>query len=432
MSELNTNLYDLQTEQALLGSLLTDSDIIPQIVGAVNANDFHDHRHQYIYTAIVALGSNADSLTVATELDRRGTLNDSGGEVYLTELLSAVPTALHVEQYAQTVAELALRRRIRDEACSRIAIAASKLDTDPAELLDMAQREIIKATGENTQGLKPMANILGEFFNQYEAKVAGQSITGLKSSISSLDEKTRGLRPGRLITIAGRPGTGKSALMGQIAAYAALKQRKHVAFFTAEMSETEVIERMIANFAGLNMSKANAHTEADMLKVVDVQTQIANSGLIVAYIAGWTPARILAECERLRTTKGLDLIVIDYLQILNVPSAKGETRDMALGAATRQFKQTAGKMGLPVILGAQLNRDAVNGEPQLHHLRESGGIENDSDCVLMLHDISSIENPNLVNIFIRKNRDGETGKIEAYFDKSHQCIGAIERERVNL
>lgn len=425
MSELTTNLYDIQTEQALIGSLLTDPDAIPQIVGAINAEDFHDHRHQYIYTAIMAIGCNADSLTVATELDRRGTLNDSGGEIYLTQLLSEVPTALHADQYAKTIAELALRRRIRDHALPAIAIKASKLDNDPAELLDMAQRELIKATGESTQGLKPMNTVLSEFYSQYEAKVAGQSITGIRSSIATLDEKTRGWRPGRLITIAGRPGTGKSALMGQIAAHAALKQRKRVAFFTAEMSETEVIERMIANFAGLNMSKANTHTENDMLKVVATQNEIAKSGLVVAYIAGWTPARILAECERLRTTKGLDMVVIDYLQIINVPSAKGETRDMALGAATRQFKQTAGKMGLPVILGAQLNRDAVNGEPQLHHLRESGGIENDSDCVLMLHDVSSMEQPNLLNAYIRKNRDGETGKIELYFNRPHQRISAI-------
>ena len=317
MNDLAVNLYDIQTEQALIGSLLTDPDVIPQIMGVVNAEDFHDHRHQYIYTAIMAIGCNADSLTVATELERRGTLNDSGGEVYLTQLLSEVPTALHAEQYAKTVAYLALCRRIRNHALPNIAVKVSKLDTDPAELLDMAQREILKATGTTIAGIKPMNTVLSEFYSQYEAKAAGQSITGIRSSISTLDEKTRGWRPGRLITIAGRPGTGKSALMGQIAAHAAIKQQQRVAFFTAEMGETEVIERIVGNFAGLNMSKPNTHTPDDMLKVVATQTQIAKSGLIVAYIAGWTPARIIAECERIRSTKGLDMVVIDYLQILN-------------------------------------------------------------------------------------------------------------------
>jgi replicative DNA helicase len=213
--------------------------------------------------------------------------------------------------------------------------------------------------------------------------------------------------------------------MAQFAAHAAMKQQKRVAFFTAEMGETEVIERIVGNFAGLNMSKPNTHTPDDMLKVVATQTQIAKSGLIVAYIAGWTPARIIAECERIRSTKGLDMVVIDYLQILNVPQGKGETRDMSLSAATRQFKQAAGKMGMAVILGAQLNRDAASGEPQLHQLRETGGLENDSDAVLMLHDVSSMEQPNLLNAYIRKNRDGETGKIELYFNRPHQRISAI-------
>lgn len=427
MSELTTNLYDIQTEQALIGSLLTDPDAIPQIMGAVNAEDFHDHRHQYIYTAIMAIGCNADLLTVATELDRRGTLADSGGEVYLTQLLSEVPTALHAEQYAKDIANLAIRRRIRNHALPNIAKAASNFDTDTAELLDMAQHELIKATGTAIAGIKPMNAVLSEFFGQYEAKAAGQSITGIRSSISPIDEKTRGWRPGRLITIAGRPGTGKSALMAQFAAHAAIKQHKRVIFFTAEMGETEVIERIVGNFAGLNMSKPNTHTPDDMLKVVATQNEIAKSALIVAYIAGWTPARILSECERLRTTKGLDMVVIDYLQILNVPQGKGETRDMALSAATRQFKQAAGKMGLPVILGAQLNRDAASGEPQLHQLRETGGLENDSDAVLMLHDVSSMEQPNLLNAYIRKNRDGETGKIELYFNRPHQRISAIAK-----
>ncbi len=425
MNDLAENLYDIQTEQALIGSLLTDPDAIPQIAGAINAEDFHDHRHQYIYTAILAIGCNADSLTVATELDRRGTLNEAGGEIYLTQLLSVVPTALHAEQYAKTIAYLALCRRIRNNALPAIAMKVSKLDTDPAELLDMAQHEIIKATGTTIAGIKPMNAVLSEFYSQYEAKAAGQSITGIRSSISPLDEKTRGWRPGRLITIAGRPGTGKSALMAQFAAHAAMKQQKRVAFFTAEMGETEVIERIVGNFAGLNMSKPNTHTENDMLKVVATQNEIAKSGLIVAYIAGWTPARILAECERIRSTKGLDMVVIDYLQILNVPQGKGETRDMSLSAATRQFKQAAGKMGMAVILGAQLNRDAASGEPQLHQLRETGGLENDSDAVLMLHDVSSMEQPNLLNAYIRKNRDGETGKIELYFNRPHQRISAI-------
>jgi replicative DNA helicase len=427
MSDLSIDLYSIETEQALIGSLLTDPDAIPQIMGVINAEDFHDHRHQYIYTAIMAIGCNADLLTVATELDRRGTLNDSGGEIYLTQLLGEVPTALHAEQYAKDIANLALRRRLRNHALPNIAKAASDLSQPSDELLDMAQRELIKATGTAIAGIKPMNTVLSEFYSQYEAKAAGNALTGIRSSISPLDEKTRGWRPGRLITIAGRPGTGKSALMAQFAAHAAMKQQKRVAFFTAEMGETEVIERIVGNFAGLNMSKPNTHTPDDMLKVVATQTQIAKSGLIVAYIAGWTPARIIAECERIRTTKGLDLVVIDYLQILNVPQGKGETRDMSLSAATRQFKQSAGKMGVPIILGAQLNRDAVNGEPQLHQLRETGGLENDSDAVLMLHDVSSMEQPNLLNAYIRKNRDGETGKIELYFNKPHQRISAIAK-----
>lgn len=433
MSDLSLNLYSIETEQALIGSLLIEPSIIPQIVGAVHLEDFHDQRHQAIYTAIMALGEAADNMTVSTELERRGLTQASGGDLYLLDLLSAVPTAINAEQYAKTVADLALRRRVRNNALTSIAKAASDLSQPSDELLDMAQREILKAAGTATQnGLKPMLKVLNEFQHQYEAKHAGENITGIRSGIPTLDEKLRGFRAGRMVTIAGRPGAGKSALMGQIAAHAAMKQNKRVIFFSAEMGEIEVIERIVGNFAVLNMAKAKTHSPEDIAKVLAVQNAIASSGLTIAYIAGWTPARILAECERIRSTKGLDLVVIDYVQILNVPQGKGETRDMSLSAATRQLKQAAGKMGLPIIIGAQLNRDAANGEPQLHQLRETGGLENDSDAVVMLHDVSSMEQPNVLNAYVRKNRDGETGKVELYFDKPHQKISAIARERVNL
>ncbi len=433
MSDLSIDLYSIETEQALIGSLLVESSITPQIVGAVNVEDFHDQRHQAIFTAIMALGEAADTMTVSTELERRGLTKMAGGDMYLLDLMNAVPTALNAERYAKTVADLALRRRVRNDALATIAKAASDLSQPSDELLDTAQREILKAAGAATQnGLKPMLKVLNEFQHLYEAEHTGQIITGIKSSLAPLDDKIRGFRAGRMVTIAGRPGAGKSVLMGQIAAHAAIKQGKRVIFFTLEMSEAEVIKRIVGNFAMLDMKKVSIHTPDDIAKVLAVQNAIASSGLIIAYVPDWTPARILAECERIRSTKGLDLVVIDYAQILNVPQARGETRDMSLSAATRRLKQAAGKMGLPIIIGAQLNRDAATGEPQLHQLRESGGLENDSDAVLMLHDVSSMEQPNVLNVYIRKNRDGETGKIELYFDKPHQRISAIERERVNL
>ena len=431
MNDLAENLYDIQTEQALIGSLLTDPDVIPQIMGVVNAEDFHDHRHQYIYTAIMAIGCNADSLTVATELERRGTLNDSGGEVYLAQLLSEVPTALHAEQYAKTIAYLALCRRIRQHALPNIAVKVSKLDTDPAELLDMAQRELIKATGTAIAGIKPMNTVLSEFYSQYEAKAAGQSITGIRSSISTLDEKTRGWRPGRLITIAGRPGTGKSALMAQFAAHAAISQRKRVAFFTAEMGETEVINRIIGNFAKLDMSKANGHTEADIARAIDVQHKIAASHLTLAHCAGWSPARIIAECERLKSTKGLDLVFIDYIQILNLATQKNEMRYQAIETAAKQFKTLAGKLDIAVFIGCQLNRDAANKPPELHNMRE-GGLENDPDTVILLHEFEGEDWKNILTFIIAKNRDGKTGRIDTFFDKRFQRISGLVRETVKL
>ena len=431
MNDLAANLYDLQTEQALIGSLLTDPDVIPQIMGAVNAEDFHDHRHQYIYTAIMAIGCNADSLTVATELDRRGTLNDSGGEVYLTQLLSEVPTALHAEQYAKTIAELALRRRIRDEACSRIAIAASKLDTDPAELLDMAQRELIKATGTAIAGIKPIGETLKDWFAEYERATQGEVVTGIKTGIQDLDTYTRGWRPKKLIAVGGRPGTGKSALMAQFAAHAALSQRKHVAFFTAEMGETEVINRIIGNFAKLDMSKANGHAEADIAKAIDVQHKIAASHLTLAHCAGWSPARIIAECERLKSTRGLDLVFIDYIQILNLATQKNEMRYQAIETAAKWFKTLAGKLDIAVFIGCQLNRDAANKPPELHNMRE-GGLENDPDTVILLHEFEGEDWKNILTFIIAKNRDGKTGRIDTFFDKQFQRISGLVRERVNL
>lgn len=425
MTELRDMLRDADIERALLGALLVDATAIAGVAAVVRPDDFAEERHAAIYTAVLAVGEHADLLTVATELDRRGALERVGGDAYIAELSGAAPTALNAAAYAQHVAELALRRRIVFEACSAIAKRAGDLTLDADGVLDFAQNEIIRAAGTSAHGIRPTSAIAADVWETYSRRVNGEPEPGVSTGLKDLDDALRKLRPGKLVIVAGRPGTGKTTLMTQAAAHAALNDRARVAVFTLEMSESEVVERVIANRTRLDMTKAKGHTAAESQRVAEELARVSASGLQVVYAAGWTPSRVVAECTRLKHGRGLDLVVVDYLQLLDVSGPKGSTRDAELAAATRALKTLAMRLDVPVVVGSQLNRDAANVEPQLHHLRESGGIESDADAVVMLH-VSDEKQPSGVVAFIRKARDAATGRIDLYHHLGQYRFGLAD------
>ena len=433
MNEMQTTLVSDEAEMAVLGSLLVDPSAIPLVVPLVKPEDFYNERHRAICAAIFALGEGTDILTVSTQLARQKVSDElSGGEAYLAQLTNSMPTALNAEYYAKIVADLATRRRI-NAAATEIAKAAANLELGPEEVLEKSQSALIKAANKAHAGkIKSMREVVNEHAAIYEQRLRGEYRGGLSwdKRIKDIDTYTEGLKPGKLYAIAARPGVGKSAFMAQVAMHAAVTARTPVAFFSAEMGEVEIADRMISNMASVDIKAAQKHTDENIRIVQAQQAKLAASPLHIFYAAGWTPARCIAECERLKSTSGLGLAIVDYIQILNVSADRGVTRDQALTAAMKGLKTIAGQLGIPILVASQLNRGVnENEEPGLENMREAG-LENDPDFVLMLWRPEK-ENPSLVHGKVAKNRDGRTGVLQFHFNQPLYRFGMAANIALN-
>ena len=433
MDEMRNTLTNIEAEMAALGSLLVDPSVIPLVVPLVKAEDFYEERHRAICAAIFMVGDGADILTVSTQLARQKVSDEqSGGAAYLAELTAAMPTALNAEHYAKIVADLATRRRM-NAAATEIAKAAANLGMGVEDVLEKSQAALIKAANSANAGrVKNIREIVNEHAATYEQRLRGEYSGGLSwdKRLMDLDTYTEGLKPGKLYAIAARPGVGKSAFMAQVAMHAAITEKTPVAFFSAEMGEVEIADRIISNLAGIDIKTAKTHSDEQIKKVQSQQAKLAASPLNIFYAAGWTPARCIAECERLKSTSGLGLAIVDYIQILNVGADKGVTRDQALTAAMKGFKTIAGQLQIPIIVASQLNRGVnENDEPGLENMREAG-LENDPDFVLMLWRPEK-ENPSLVNGKVAKNRDGKTGVLRFHFNQPLYRFGMAETVPLN-
>lgn len=420
-------LTNPETEQALLGSLLIDPLTIPRVAPVVRADDFSEERHRWIYEAICAAGENADFLTVCNALKHAGKLDEAGGEPYVVQLTNAVPTALNVMRYAETVADLGKRRRVL-LACSAIARAAGDHERPTSDILDVAIREVGKALGNRRAPTRPLIEIAEDALTDFEERLRDpHALRGIPFGLPDLDRLLGGLQVGRLITVAGRPGMGKSALMAQAALYAAGAGRR-VALFSLEMGDAEIFARMAKAYAGVGF----AHGEEDKLtqaqrdKLRAAHSAIAKLPLHI-FAGAHRVSDIVAECELLKHG-GLALVIVDYLQIAvpDVGQRVNATRDLELSSATRALKLLAMRLSVPVLIGSQLNRQAENVKPTLGMLRESGGIEADSDAVIMLWCPDEAQG-NVIEAVVAKNRNGRTGAVKLYFDKPTYRFGLVAK-----
>lgn len=431
-----TDLYphDHEAERQLIGSLLIVPDYIADAAGIVKPSDFHLRRHREIFAALVKLGANADVLTVADTMKRAGA-QDPPTESELAGMTTEVAYPGSWEHHARAVAGDATRRRYL-HACEAVARTAHDQATPPAELASMAALAMSKA-GEGASRERPdLQAIVAEYLAQREADIAaGGKPTGIPSGLEDLDRLTNGWKPGQLVTVAGPTSTGKTTLMLQFALHAARRGRR-VLILTLEMAEAEIMTKLVANFGRVNNGHA---TTPDF----DAETRAANGitqlPLAIRYVPGATVGDVLAEAHRERAIHGaLDLIVVDYIQIMSATQDKGQTRAAAIGAITRELKAQAGKLGAAILVGSQLNREgsaAASGPapvPQLFHLRESGDIEQDSSVVLMLHDPQDKESPELRALYVRKQRNGKTGKVDLIAKFEYSTFYGADIETVPL
>ncbi|HEX3640131.1 MAG TPA: replicative DNA helicase [Ktedonobacteraceae bacterium] len=429
---------NIDAEKALLGSIVIDASVYTQVGDILHSGDFYRDAHRTIYEAIeylVSRGESADYLTICDELERKNKLDEVGGASYLTSLINEVPTTNNAESYAQIIEDTSVRRRIILAAGNMAASAQN----DPADDALATAEELVFAISQkrNRSSYSLISDVMSKCMTRLdEVSQNKTSIVGVPSGFHDLDKLTKGFRRGALYIIAGRPGMGKTSAMLNMAYYAA-KQDKKVGFFSLEMSEEELGYRLISSESGVNNTALQTGwiEKDDWEKVMQVMEDISQSGLIIDDTGGLSIAQIRSRARQMKAKEGLDFIVVDYLQLLtaNKQGKRIENRVLELGEISRDLKNLAKELDVPVLAGAQLSRQVENRQikiPQLSDLRESGSIENDADCVMFIYRDDAYnpetERKGLADLIIAKHRNGPLGEVTLKWFAEQTKFGNLE------
>ncbi len=420
--------YNLEAEEAVLGAVIIDSDAYLEVAQLLQPDDFYTIKHTWLWEAYVALHERRmpiDVVTVQDELERRGQLSEMGGPAYLTHLVTAVATSYNVEAYGRLVEEAATRRRLL-QAASEIAKVAFDEQTDLAEVVGHAEQSLFSVSQRRqTRDLVHIRKVASDYYDriQYLYEHRDEPL-GVPTGFKDLDQILGGMQKSDLIIIAGRPGQGKSGFMIS-AALNAVRHRKRVAFFSLEMSNEQVVQRMIAQETEidthrLRLGNLEDHEWSRFIHSVDV---LSDKSIYLDDTPSITALQLRTKARRLDAEVELDLIIVDYLQLMTAEVGRRDmNRVQEVSVISRGLKALARDLNVPVLAGAQLSRSIEHRSgqrPMLSDLRESGSIEQDSDVVMFLHHPDDWnEDPELKNItevVIAKHRNGPTGKIKLVF-----------------
>lgn len=411
-------------EKSVLGSIILDKEALFEVLEILSPEDFYSEMHREIYRAVVALyrkGESVDMLTVSEELKKRNTLEMAGGRSYIAQLSSMVPSTANAAQYAKIVSEKALLRSLIN-ASSEIMEQAYQATMEPEEVLDQAEQAVFKiAQTRQKRDFEALKEILYANLNRIDevAKMEG-GLTGLTTGFVSLDKYTSGLQKSDLIIVAARPSMGKTAFALNIAQQAALKGDTSVLIFSLEMSKEQLGQRLLSMEAKVEMQKLKTGNleRADWDQIYEAIDKLSTAKIYIDDTPGISVLEIKNKSRRLKAEKGLDLIVIDYLQLMSI-EGRVESRQQEISALSRYLKQLARELDCPVIVLSQLSRapeQRSDHRPVLSDLRESGSIEQDADIVMFLYRDEyynpETDKPNICEINIAKHRSGPTGTVE--------------------
>jgi len=425
---------NIEAERAILGAILLDNSAYNEAAEHLRAEDFSLDSHRRIYARMMALMDSSrpiDLITLVEELDRAKELQAIGDVGYVSSLLDGVPDRPSIEHYIRIVRDKALLRGLIHAANAAIARAAEQ--ADPAEdILNDAEASIFQLSEKRIgRGFVDVQGIIRDTYGSVDAFLQrGQRITGLETHYEKLDEMTSGLQKSDLIIIAARPSMGKTAFALNIAENAAIKDDKVVAVFSLEMSKEALLQRLVCSTAGVDSHRFRTGTlfKADMPKVNHALDQLAKAPIFIDDTPGISLSEMRAKARRLLQAQGrLDLIIVDYLQLMSGGSRRFENRTQEVSALSRGLKGLAKEMEVPVVALSQLSRapesrGSKDHRPQLADLRESGSIEQDADVVAFIfrEEMYKPEEPELdgiAEIIIRKQRNGPTGTVKMVFRK---------------
>ncbi|MDB5083509.1 MAG: replicative helicase [Bacilli bacterium] len=429
-----------EAEQAVLGALFIASDAVVLVSALLVPADFYRVNHQKIYTSMLELSAQnepVDLVTVTSLLQTKAQLDEVGGVVYLASLTNTVPTAANVEYYAQIVREKSVLRRLINVA-TEIAATGYSGTGEITELLDHAEQQIYELTQSKlTRGFTPIKDILMSSFERIEFLYNQKGgITGIPSGYPDLDKMTSGFQKSDLIIVAARPSVGKTAFALNIAQNVAVRANQPVAIFSLEMSKEQLVNRILSAEANIDAGKmrTGALDEADWPKLTMAIATLSEAPIYIDDTPGITVGEIRSKLRRLQAERGVGMVLVDYLQLIQGRSTRGDNRQQEVSEISRTLKQIARELNVPVIALSQLSRSVEQRQdkrPMMSDIRESGSIEQDADIVAFLYrddyyDPES-EKKNIIEIIIAKQRNGPTGKVELVFLKNFNKFVSLER-----
>lgn len=433
---------NLDAEVSILGAVLIDEDVLTRVSDKLAADDFYDPRHEMIFAAMVSLYERhkpVDLLTLSDELKKRGQLEESIEPSYLAQLTNQVPTAANAESYAEIIAQNAMRRRLI-KASGNIAELGFDEGKNSDELLADAEAELFAVSDQALrQELTSLEQVLTETFDRMEELHRDKSkMRGIPTGYRDIDNMMAGLQRSDLIILAARPAMGKSTFALNLAHNVAVQQNHAVLVFSLEMSKEQLVDRMLADEAGVdawNIRTGNL-SDDDFEKLSHAMGTLAEAPIFIDDTPGLSVLELRTKARRAAHDRPLGLIVIDYLQLMS--GGNTDNRVQEISEISRSLKGLARELDVPVLALSQLSR-AVESRPgnvpKLSDLRESGSIEQDADAVLFIYREDrakeNAEKKNVAEIIIAKHRNGPIGKIELYFDEQRVTFKSIDKQHVS-
>jgi replicative DNA helicase len=434
---------NLEAERSILGAILLDDKAVLTVFETIRSQDFYLERHRRVFEKMLQLMNNSrpiDIVTLKEELQRANELESVGGAAYLASLTDGLPRAMNIEHYARIVKEKSTLRRLIQ--VSNETMARSYQDEDSAEeVLQHIEKAIFDIAGQQFRtGFSPISPIVSDVFKQIEELSNRKApVTGLESGFVDLDRMTAGMHPSDLVIVAARPGLGKTSLCLNIAAHAAIRVRKSVGIFSLEMSKEQLVKRLLCAESRIDAHRVNTGylNKEDWNRLSRASGDLSETKIFIDDTASITIPELRSKARRLSLEHGLDLLIVDYLQLMSGSTQRYENRTQEISQISRGLKGIAKDLSVPVIAVSQLSRaiESRTGEhrkPQLSDLRESGSIEQDADLVLFIYreDMANPteENNGLAELIISKQRNGPTGTVQLAFSKQFTRFDSLYQE----
>ncbi len=436
--------HAVEAEEAVLGCVLINPDAYFEVAAFLKPEDFYLHKNRWVWDAFINLHEQRlpiDIITVSEELERHNQLAEAGGAAYLTQLINAVPTSLHAEAYGRLVEREALRRRLID-AATQVARLAYEEGRDISEVVNDAEAAVFAVSERRAnKELAPIKEAISAYYDRikYLFEHRGE-VLGVPTGFIDLDKLLGGLQQSDLLIIAGRPGSGKTGLMLNVAKNAAMVAKKHVAVFSLEMSNDQLVQRLISQETGIDSQRLRLGDIHDHEWPLFVQASnvLSDAQIFLDDTPALTPNQLRSKCRRLDQEYGLDLVIVDYLQLMQ-GDGRSENRVQEVSTISRGLKQLARELNVPVLAGAQLSRaveQRSDKRPVLSDLRESGSLEQDSDIVMFIDrpDMYNTDGAktNIATIIVAKHRNGPTADIQLVFRGALTKFENAETRHVDL